>query len=61
VASEQDRQRAEQTFMRQQRATDAQRPVSSYEIQARTTRDKIARLKALRLAQEAAEHPKRGK
>ena len=55
MASDQDRQRAERTFMRQQRAADAQRPVSSYEIQARATRDKIARLKALRLAKEAAE------
>jgi hypothetical protein len=47
--------------MQQQRAADGERAANGYEIQARATREKIARLKALRLAKEAAEHPKSGK
>lgn len=53
VASDLDRKRAERTFARQQRAADGERAANGYEIQARATREKVARLKALRLAKEA--------
>ena len=53
--SDQARQRAEQNF-KQKVSTHDNRvalALSEYEVQARATREKIARLKALRLAKES--------
>ena len=51
--SDQARQRAEQTFKKEERAQDARKAVMEYECQALATREKTARLKELRLASEA--------
>jgi len=48
--SDQARQRAEKRFKQEERARDGQKAMIEYEIQARATREKTARLKALRLA-----------
>jgi hypothetical protein len=53
VDSDQARQRAERSFKKEQRAQDGQAAVTEYEAEARATREKTARLKALRLAREA--------
>jgi hypothetical protein len=53
MTSEQDRKRAERSFKQEERAQDGRKATTAYEAQARTTREKIARLKALRLAKEA--------
>jgi hypothetical protein len=52
--SDQARQRAEQRFTQKVTTPDNRvaLALSEYEVQARTTREKIARLKALRLAKE---------
>ncbi len=58
--SDQSRQRAEQSFKKEDRARDAQMAMVEYQAQARAIREKTARLKALRLAKEAeaqAEQP----
>ena len=49
--SDHARQRAEKRFKQEERARDSQ--IIEYEVQARATREKTARLKALRLAKEA--------
>ena len=51
--SDQARQRAERSFKKEERAQDARVAVTEYENEARATREKTARLKALRLAKEA--------
>ena len=51
--SDQAQQRAERNFKKEERARDARRAMIEYEIQARATRAKTERLKALRLAKEA--------
>ncbi len=51
--SGQARQRAEKRFKQEERARDGQKAMIEYEVQARVTREKTARLKALRLANEA--------
>ena len=51
--SDQALQRAEKRFKQEERARDGQKAMIEYEIQARATREKTARLKALRLAKEA--------
>jgi hypothetical protein len=51
--SDQARKRAEQGFKKQERARDAQRSMMEYEREAAATREKTARLKDLRLANEA--------
>jgi hypothetical protein len=53
VDSDQARQRAERSFKKEQRAQDGRAAVTEYEAEARATREKTARLKALRLAREA--------
>ena len=53
VDSDQARQRAERRFKKEQRAQDGRTAVTEYEAEARATREKTARLKALRLAREA--------
>jgi hypothetical protein len=52
VYSDQAQQRAERRFKKEERARDARAAVTEYETQARATREKTARLKALRLAKE---------
>jgi len=53
MTSDQARQRAERNFKREERARDGRLAMIEYEVQARATRAKTARLKALRLAMEA--------
>jgi hypothetical protein len=53
VDSDQARQRAEKRFKKEERAQDSRAAVTEYEAEARATREKTARLKALRLAKEA--------
>jgi hypothetical protein len=53
MTSDQDRQRAERSFKREERALDGRKAMTEYEAQARATREKTTRLKALRLAKEA--------
>lgn len=47
------RERAEQLFKKETRAQDGRKAMTEYESQARATREKIARLKEIRLAKEA--------
>ena len=49
--SDQARQRAEKRFKQEERARDSQKAMIEYEVQARATREKTARLN--RLAKEA--------
>ena len=51
--SDQARQRAEKRFKQEERVRDGQKAMIEYEVQAHATREKTARLKALRLAKEA--------
>ena len=53
MISDQSRQRAEKSFKKEERARDGRKAMTEYEVQARATREKTARLKALRLAKEA--------
>jgi hypothetical protein len=49
--------RAEALFKKQQQLRDGQQATAEYEIEWRATREKTARLKALRLARDAAVKP----
>ena len=51
--SEQARQQAEKRFRQEERGRDGRKAMAEYEAEARATREKTARLKALRLAKEA--------
>ena len=53
MTSDQARQRAERNFKKEERARDGRLAMIEYEVQARATRAKTARLKALRLDMEA--------
>jgi hypothetical protein len=53
VNSEQARERAERNFKREERALDGRKAMTEYEAEAVATREKTARLRALRLAKEA--------
>jgi hypothetical protein len=53
MTSDQDRKRAERGFKQEERARDGRKAMTEYEVQARATRAKTERLKALRLAKEA--------
>jgi hypothetical protein len=53
VNSELSRQQAERRFKQEERAQDGRKAMIEYEAEARATREKTARLKALRLAKEA--------
>ena len=58
--ADQARQQAEKRFKHEERARDGRKAMAEYEMQARATREKTARLKELRLAKEAqsqAEEP----
>jgi hypothetical protein len=50
---DQARQRAERVFKKEERARDGRTAMIEYEAHAIATREKTARLKALRLAKEA--------
>ena len=50
---DQARQRAERNFQKEERRLDARNAMTEYDAQARATREKTARLKALRLAAES--------
>ena len=50
---DQDQQRAEKRFKQEERARDGRKAMTEYETQARATRAKTERLRALRLAKEA--------
>jgi hypothetical protein len=56
MISDQARQRAEKRFKQKERARDGRKAMTEYEAQARTIREKTARLKALRFAKEAQAH-----
>ena len=51
--SDQARQRAEKSFKQEERARDGREAMTEYRAEALATREKTARLKALRLAKEA--------
>jgi hypothetical protein len=51
--SDEARRRAEKSFKQEQRTRHGRKAMTEYEVQARATREKTARLKALRLAKEA--------
>jgi hypothetical protein len=53
MISDHDQQRAEKRFKQEERARDGRKAITEYETQARATRAKTERLKALRLAKEA--------
>ena len=53
MTSDQARRQAEKSFKQEERARDGRKAMTEYEAQARATREKTARLKALRLAKEA--------
>jgi hypothetical protein len=53
VSSDQDQQKAVKRFKQEERARDGRMAMTEYETQARATRAKTERLKALRLAAEA--------
>jgi hypothetical protein len=58
--SDQAKQRAEKSFKQEDRARGARKAMSEYEAQARATREKTARLKALRLAKEVQGQKSKG-
>jgi hypothetical protein len=47
--------RAEASFRKEERAKDGAKAMSEYQANSRVVREKMARLKALRLAKEAAD------
>lgn len=53
MISDQARQRAERVFRKEERAREGRAAMTEYEAQAIATRERTARLKALRLAKEA--------
>lgn len=53
--SDHPRQRAEESFKHEARAQGARKLMPEYEVQVRATREKMARLKKLRLAREEAQ------
>jgi hypothetical protein len=53
--SHQARARAEASFKKEERAREGAKAMMEYEAEARATQEKTARLRALRLAKEAAD------
>jgi hypothetical protein len=49
------RSRADASFKREERAKDGAKAMMEYQANSRSVRDQMARLKALRLAKEAAD------
>ena len=52
--------RAEATFKKEERAREGAKAMLEYQANAKAVRDKIARLRALRLAKEAADKVRNG-
>jgi hypothetical protein len=55
VQTNKARGRAEASFKKEERARDGEKAMTEYLAQGRAVREKMARLKALRLAKEAAD------
>jgi hypothetical protein len=55
IRSSENRARAEASFKREERAKDGAKAMMEYQANGRLVREKMARLKALRLAKEAAD------
>ena len=53
--SSENKARAEASFKKDERAKDGAKAMMEYQANSRIVRDKMARLKALRLAKEAAD------
>ena len=53
--SSENKARAEASFKKDERAKDGAKAMMEYQANSRVVRDKMARLKALRLAKEAAD------
>jgi hypothetical protein len=54
------RARAEANFKKEQRAKDGAKAMMEYQANSRIVREKMEKLKALRLAKEAADNKKHG-
>ena len=54
------RARAEASFRKEERAKDGAKAMMDYQVNARMVREKTERLKALRLAKEAADKERAG-
>jgi hypothetical protein len=60
TGSDEARARAEANFRKQERAKDGAKAMMDYQANARMVREKTERLKALRLAREAADKERAG-
>ena len=60
TGSNEARARAEASFRREERAKDGAKAMMDYQAKARMVREKTARLKALRLAKQAADKGRAG-
>jgi hypothetical protein len=60
VRSEEARARAEANFRKEERAKDGAKAMTEYQTNSRMVREKTERLKALRLAKEAADKARGG-
>ena len=58
--SDQVRARAEANFKKEERAKEGAKAMMEYQANSRIVREKTERLRALRLAKEAAEEKRRG-
>jgi len=60
TASNEARTRAEASFRKEQRAKEGAKAMMEYQANSRMVREKMERLKALRLAKEAADKKRAG-
>ena len=60
TASNEARTRAEASFRKEQRAKEGAKAMMEYQANSRMVREKMERLKALRLAKEAADKERAG-
>jgi hypothetical protein len=60
VSSDEARARAEANFRKEERAKDGAKAMTEYQANSRMVREKTERLKALRLAKEAADKARGG-
>jgi hypothetical protein len=60
TGSNKARARAEASFRKEERAKDGAKAMMEYQANARMVREKMERLKALRLAREAADKERAG-
>ena len=59
VNTDESRRRAEALFKKEQQSREAQQAMAEYQAQLHATREKTARLRALRLARDAANNNKK--